>query len=149
MQISVDQWREKVENFNNLVASEFLHCTYDICSAYRKLTLVICSLFLAIFHSFAKFHSFRVHNILVSFLFLLIWYDFAAWSWPFLILLSGDIEINPGPKAVSGQSCFNFSLEFKQYFSAQSLQFFFLTADALVPNFDIICLSETNFNSER
>ena len=92
MQISVDQWREKVENFNNLVASEFLHCTYDICSAYRKLTLVICSLFLAIFHSFAKFHSFRVRNILVSFLFLLIWYDFAAWSWPFLILLSGDIE---------------------------------------------------------
>ena len=125
MQISVDQWREKVENFNNLVASEFLHCTYDICSAYRKLTLVICSLFLAIFHSFAKFHSFRVRNILVSFLFLLIWYDFAAWSWPFLILLSGDIVINPGPKAVSGQSVSIFHWNLNSISAHNHTNFFF------------------------
>ena len=46
-----------------------------------------------------KFHSFRVRNVLVSFLYLIIWYDFAAWLMPFLILLSGDIETNRGPKS--------------------------------------------------
>ena len=43
-----------------------------------------------------KFHSFRVCNVLVSFLYLIDLNDFAAWSIPFLILLSGDIETNPG-----------------------------------------------------
>ena len=38
----------------------------------------------------------------LSFLYLITWYDFAAWSRPFLILLSGDIETNPRP--ISGQS---------------------------------------------
>ena len=96
----------------------------------------MCSLFLASvvmffqttinfsLKSYYKFHSFRVRNVLVSFLYLIIWCDFAAWSVPFLILLSGDIEKNPGPK------------------------FFNLTAYVLVHNFDIIYLSETYLNSE-
>ena len=46
-----------------------------------------------------KFHSFQVRNVLAPFLYLII-YDFATWSRPFLILLSGDIETNPGPKSL-------------------------------------------------
>ena len=117
MLVSLDQWRGEVGNFNNRVASNFLFCTYDICSAYRKLISVMCSLFLAsvvmffqtiinlfLLTSYYKFHSFRVRNVLVSFLYLIIWYDFAAWSIPFLILLRADIETNPSRKPISGQS---------------------------------------------
>ena len=115
MPVSVDQWRGEVGNFNNRVASNFFLCTYDICSAYKKLISVMCSLLLASVIMFLqniinlllpkncyKFHSFRVRNVLISFLYLIIWYDFAAWFRPFLIFLSGDIETNPGPKPVSG-----------------------------------------------
>ena len=47
MPVSVDQCWGEVGNFNNGVASNFLLCTYDICSAYRKLISVMCSLLLA------------------------------------------------------------------------------------------------------
>ena len=130
MLVSVDQWRGEVGNFNNQVASNFLSCAYDICSAYRKLMSVISSLFLAsLFMSIINpfllkssyiFHSFRVRNILVSFLYLIIWYDFAAWPITFLILLSGDIETNPGPNFWT--KFFNLPLEFKRYFSPQFYQ---------------------------
>ena len=143
------------------MASNFLFCTYDICSAYRKLISVMCSLFLAsvimfsqtiinlfLLKSYYKFHSFRVRNVLVSFLYLIIWYDFAAWSIPFSILLSGDIETNPGPKPIAGQSfsiChWNLNSISAHNFTKISL----LTAYVLVHNFDIICLSETYLNSE-
>ena len=70
--------------------------------AYRKLISVMCSLLQA-----SVICSF---NLLVSFLCFIIWYDFAIWSRPFLILLSGDIEANLWTKF------FNLSLEFKRYF---------------------------------
>ena len=154
--VSVDQWMEEVGNFNNQVASNFLLCTYHICSACRKLISVMCSLFLAsvimffqtiinhfLLKSYYKFHSFRVCNVLVSFLYLVIWYDFTASSMPFLILLSGDIETNPGPKLIS--VCYwNLNSISAHNFTKISL----LTGYILVHNFDIICLSETYLNSE-
>ena len=79
---------------------------------------------------------------------LLIWYDFADWFRPFLILLSGDIETNPSPKPISGQSfsiChWNLSSISAHNYNKISL----LTAYVLVHNFDITCLSETYLNSE-
>ena len=73
MPVSVDQWRGEVGNFNNRMTSNFLFCTYDICSAYRKLISVMCSLFLAsvvmffqtiinlfLLKSYYKFHSFDI-----------------------------------------------------------------------------------------
>ena len=135
MPVSVDQRRGKVGNFNNRVASNFLLCTYDICSAYKKFISVTCSLLLAsvvmflqtiinllLLKNYYKVHSFRVRNVLISFLYLIIWYGFVAWFRPFLILLSGDIETNPGPKFWT--KFFNLSLEFKQYFSSQLHQNF-------------------------
>ena len=99
MPVSVDQWSGEVGNFNNRVASNVLLCTYDICSAYKKLISVLCSLFLAsvimflqaiinllLLKNYYKFHSFRVRNVLISFLYLIIWYDFATWFRPFLTI---------------------------------------------------------------
>ena len=81
-------------------------------------------------------------------MYLIIWYEFAAWSISFSILLSGDIETNPGPKPIAGQSfsiChWNLNSISAHNFTKISL----LTAYVLVHNFDIICLSETYLNSE-
>ena len=112
------------------MVSNFLFCTYDICSAYSKLMCSLCLACVAMFFqtiinpfllkSSYIFHSFRVRNILVSFLYLIIWYDFAAWPITFLILLSGDIETNPGPNFWT--KFFKLPLEFKRYFSPQFYQ---------------------------
>ena len=47
---------------------------------------------------------FRVPNVLLSILYLIIWYEFAACCRPTVILLSDDVDINSGPKPNSGQS---------------------------------------------
>ena len=159
MPVSVDQWRGDAGNFNNRVASNFLICTYGICSAYRKLISVMRSLFLESFvmfiqaiinlfllKSYYRFLSVRVRNVLVSFLYIIIWHDFAAWSMPFLILLSGDIETNSG--SISGQSFSNCHRNLNSISAKNFTEISFLTAYVLVHNFDIICLSEIYLNSE-
>ena len=151
----------EVGNFNNRVASNFFPCTYDICSAYRKLISVMCSLLLAsgimflqtiinllLLKNYYKFHSFRVRNVLISFSYLIIWYDFDAWFRPFLILLSGDIERNPRPKPISGQSFSICHWNLNSISAHNYTKISLLTAYVLVHNFDIICLSETYLNSE-
>ena len=84
MPVSFDQRRVEVGNSNNQVASSFLLCTYDICSTYRKLISVMCMarvimffqtiINLLLLKSYDKFHLFRVCNVLVTFLYLIIWY---------------------------------------------------------------------------
>ena len=76
---------------------------------------------LLLLKSYYKFHFFWVRNVLVSFWHLTIWYDFAAWPIPVLILLSSDIETNPGPNLL-WIKFFNLPLEFKQYFRPQFYQ---------------------------
>ena len=95
-----------------------------------------------------KFLSFRVRNVLISFLYLLIWYDFAAWSRPFLILLSGDIETNPGPKPISEQSFSICHWNLNSISAHSYTKISILTAYILVHSFDIICLCETYLNCE-
>ena len=115
------------------MALNFLLCRYDNCSPYSKLITVMYSLFLAsvimffqtivnlfLLKGYYKFHSYRVPNVLVSFLYLIIWYDFATWSVSLLILSSGDNETNPGLNLWT--NFFNLPLEFKQYFSPQFYQ---------------------------
>ena len=161
MPVIVDQWRGEVGNFNNRVASNFLLCTYDICSAYRKLISVIFSSLLSsvilflqtiinllLLKNYYKFHSFRVRNVLISFLYLIIWYDFAAWFRPFLILLSSDIETNPGPKPISGQSFSICHWNLNGISAHNYTKISLLTAYVLVYNFYIIYLSETYLNPE-
>ena len=161
MSVHVDQWRGEVGNFNNRAASSLLLCTYDICIAYRKLISVICSLLLAsvimfietiinllLLKNYYKFYSFRVRNVLILFFYLIIWYDFAAWFRPFLILLSGDIETNPGPKPISGQSFSICHRNLNSILARSYTKISLLTAYILVHNFNIIYLFETYLTSE-
>ena len=101
MPVNVDQWRGKeVKNFYNWIAANFLVCTFEICSVYRKLRSAMYLLFLTSAIMFIqtiinllllkhcyRYHSFRVPNVLVSFSYLIIWSDLAGWCTPFLILL--------------------------------------------------------------
>ena len=153
MPVSVDQWRGEVGNLNNRVASNFLFCTYDICSAYRKLMASVAMFFQTIINlflltSYYKFYSFRVRNVSVSFLYLIIWYDFAAWYIPFSILLSGNTETNPGPKSIAGQGFSICHWNLNSISAHNFTKISFLTAYVLVHNFDIIFLSETYLNSK-
>ena len=120
-------------------------CSLLLASVIMFLQTIINLLLLK---SYYKFHSFRIRNVLISFFYLIKWYDFAAWFRIFLILLSEDIETNPGPKPISGQSfsiChWNLNSISAHIYTKTSL----LTAYILVHNFDIICLSETYLNSE-
>ena len=162
MPVSVDQWRGEVGNFSNRMTSNFLLCTYDICRAYRKLISVMCSLLqasvimflqiiinLLLLKNYYKFHSFRVRNVLISFLYLIIWYDFVAWFSPFLILLSGNIETKTKSlEKISGQSFSICHWNLNSLSAHNYTKISLLTAYVLVHNFDIICLSETYLNSE-
>ena len=161
MPVSVDHGRGGVGNFNNRMGSNFLLCTYDICSAYKKLISVMCSLLLAsvimflqtiinllLLKNYYKFHSFQVCNVLISFLYLIIWYDIASWFRPFLILLSGDLETNSGPKSISRQSFSICHWNLNSISAHNYTKISLLTAYVLVHNFDIICLLETYLNSE-
>ena len=63
-------------------------------------------------------------------------------------MLSGDIEINPGLKS-SSRKCFPICRWNLNSISAQGYtKVSLLTAHNLIHNFDIICVSETIFNSE-
>ena len=89
MPLNVDQWRGKeVKNFYNWVAANFLVCTFEICSVYKKLRSAMDLLFLKsaimfiqtivnllLLKLYYRYHSFRVANVLVSFSYLIIWYD--------------------------------------------------------------------------
>ena len=128
LEISIIGWHQ---------AFYFVHMTFAG-RAYRRLISVMYSLFLASVIMFFqpitnlfllksyKFHLFRVRNVLVSFLYLIIWFDFAAWSMPFLILLSGDTETKPSPNLWT--KFFNFPREFKQYLILPKFLFGLLTS---------------------
>ena len=64
------------------------------------------------------------------------------------MLLIGDIEMNLGPKPISGKSFSIFRGNLNGISAHNYTKSSFLTAYVLVHNFDIICLSEMYFSSE-
>ena len=71
-----------------------------------------------------------------------------TWYCKCLLQLSGEIELNPGPKP---NSCKSFSICHGNLNSITSHNFIkvsLLTAYNSIHKFDIICLSETYLNSE-
>ena len=66
----------------------------------------------------------------------------------FWILLSGDIESNPDPKLISGQSFLICHWNLSSISAHNFAKISVLTAYILVHNFDIICLSERYLNSK-
>ena len=111
-----------------------------MCSLYlASVTMLFQTIInLILLKSYYIFHSFRARNVLVYFLYLIIQYDFAAWSRPFLILLNGDIETNPDPKSMFGQSFSICHCNLNSISAHNYTKICLLNVYVLVHNFDII-----------
>ena len=111
----------------------FAFCLVIFCVLFRKCLNTLLSL--------------EFHHKLLSCLYLAILSNYLTWCIS-IILLSGDIEINPGPKSRS-RECFWICHWNLNSISAQSYtKVSFLTAYNLIHNFLIICVSETFLNFE-
>ena len=160
MPVNVSQWRMEIGNFNNSISNSLCDYVFYLSKSLMVIAyllyavlfkyIVNWTLVLAIFNAFfsTKVNIINIYlgrilywNILSSFM-LNIWYCKC------LLRLSGDIELNPGPKP---NSCKSFSICHWNLNSITSHNFIkvsLLTAYNSIHKFDIICLSETYLNSE-
>ena len=166
MPVSLAQWRGEIGAFyNNTLAFSKISIFYLLLSLsygsifFRsdviKLSLLIISLILSgiIFFNFKKCRKInrKIGVYLFTTIYLLIISNLLEHLWvgSRIISLSGDIEINPGPKLNALNRCFsichwNLNSISAHMFTKVSL----LSAYSSVHKFDIICLSETYLNSE-
>ena len=112
--------------------------------------IVNWTLVLAIFSAFFRTKVNIINIYLGRILYWNILFSFMSniWYCKCLLRLSGDIELNPGPKP---KSCKSFSICHWNLNSITSHNFIkvsLLTAYNSIHKFDILCLSETYLNSE-
>ena len=134
MPVSLAQWRGEIGAFyNNTLAFSKISIFYLLLSLsygsifFRsdviKLSLLIISLILSgiIFFNFKKCRKInrKIGVYLFTTIYLLIISNLLEYLWvgSRIISLSGDVEINPGPKLNASNRCFSMSLEFKQHIS--------------------------------
>ena len=69
------------------------------------------------------------------------------WLYSLLILLSADVELNPGPKRASTSNISVYHWSLNSISAHNYIKLFLLKAYIAIHKFDIICLSETYFDS--
>ena len=166
MLVSLAQWRGEIGAFyNNTLTFSKISIFYLLLSLsygsifFRsdviKLSLLIISLILSgiIFFNFKKCRKInrKIGVYLFTTIYLLITSNLLEHLWvgSRIISLSGDIEINPGPKLNALNRCFSICHWNLNSISAHMFtKVSFLSAYRFVHKFDIICLSETYLNSE-
>ena len=96
-----------------------------------------------------KSNSYRStkHFHTLSFLVTIITICSLPWLYSFLILLSADVELNPGPKRVSTSNISIRHRDIKSISSPNYIKLSLLKAYIAIHKFDIICLSETYLDS--
>ena len=134
MPVSLAQWRGEIGAFyNNTLTFSKISIFYLLLSLSNrsifcrldliKLPLLIISFILSeiMFFHFKKCRNInlKIGVYLFTTIYLLIISNVLEYLWlgSRIISLSGDIEINPGPKLNALNRCFTISLEFKQYIS--------------------------------
>ena len=159
MPVNLSQYRGSVGVFNNRnffvqsKVSHFFHLS-DINSNnnYRlaigplillnKITLVLLLLNLMfLFKGNGSKHK-KVIFIWASFS-TFVSYNFLRWLYVLLITLSGDVELNPGPKRSTAQTLSICHWNLNSICAHNYAKLIFLRAYVSVRKFDIICLSET------
>ena len=145
-------------SFNNRIASNLLFRTFHLNNVYKFLfpvlyflfVVIVCELLRKCLINLLKFFPkhqlrklrFEFHHKLLLCLYLAITWFIT------IILVPGDIEINPGPKS-SSRECFSICHWNLNCISAQSYtKVSPLTAYNLIHNFDVICVSEIYLNFE-
>ena len=156
MPVNAVQYRVTVGIFNNQkliinLRSEFPSCSklpnnlFNYDSNYISLLFYI---FLIAF-LFLKGYVLKISTKLHISIFLLfnILLGVLVWLCSCLIILSGDAEVNPGPKN-SGSECLSiFHWNLSSISAHDCSKLFLLKAYISVHKFDIICLSETYLDS--
>ena len=162
MPISLVQWRGEIGVFYgkfqvpfncSVAARSYASISHNFCFS-KLLTLILITFFSGIFLSYHKKvngNVFMIKPYIRSVTYFLItwrlikyiWYD----SW--IIILSGDIETNPGPKhSFSSQGLKICHWNLNSLSSHMYKKVSLLSAFISVHKLDIICLSETYLNSE-
>ena len=159
MPVNLNQYRGTVGTFNSrnyyhkltlslehpCQSAFFLNCVFPLCKISFLFVLLI-SVFLTL-----KSNSYRStkHFYTLSFLLAIITIWSLPWLYSLLILLSVDVELNPGPKHVSASNISICHWNLNSISVHKYTKLFLLKAYIAVHKFDIICLSETYFNSSK
>ena len=153
MPVKSNQYRGTVGTFNNrnyyrkLTPSSgrpcqnifFLNYTLSFCNISLLLVLLII-VFLTL-----KSNSYRStkHFHTLSFLVTIITIWSLPWLYSLLILLSADVELNPGPKRASTSNISICHWNLNSISAHNYIKLFLLKAYIAIHKFDVICLSET------
>ena len=120
----------------------FLHCTCFFCNS------VLLFLFLAVFLILKLNSCKRSNNSCVSpFLVVIIKTCLTTWFYSLLLLLSGDVELNPRPNCNYSNAFSNRHWNLNNISAHNYAKVFLLKAYFAIHKFDIICISETYLDS--
>ena len=121
----------------------FLNCTFPFCNINFLFALLI-TVFLTL-----KSNSYRStkHFHTLPFLVTVITIWSLPWLYSLLILLSADVELNPGHKRVSTANMLICHWNLNSISAHNYTKLFLLKAYIAIQKFDIICLSETYLDS--
>ena len=109
---------------------------------------VLLFLFLAVFLILKLNSCKRSNNSRVSpFLVAPIKTWLATWFYSLLLLLSGDVELNPGPKRNSSNTFLIYHWNLNSISADNYAKVFLFKAYIAIHKFDIICISETYLDS--
>ena len=159
MPVIIDQCRGKIGCFINRIASNFFFCLYDTRSPsenllpvsdflLRALFLCTSSKYFLIWVRFCTKLRLEISRYTISLLFYMFFQIYYLLCCSSLILLSRDINTNPGPISSSGQYFSICHWKLSSTAAHNYTKFSLLTASNLVHSFDITCLSETFLNLE-
>ena len=157
MPVNLNQYQGTVGKFNNhnyyhkstltlgrpCQNTFFLNCAFPFCNISLLFVLLI-TVFLTL-----KSNSYRStkHFYTLSFLATIITIWSPPWLYSLLILLSADVELNPGPKRAFTRNISICHWNLNSISAHNYIKLFLLKAYIAIHKFDIICLSETYLDS--
>ena len=155
--VNLNQYRGTVGTFTNRIYSHkltlslgrlcqntfFLNCAFPFCNISLLFVLLI-TVFLTL-----KSNSYRStkHLHTLSFLVTIITIWSPLWLYSLLILLSADIELNPGPKLAFTRNISICHWNLNSISAHNCIKLFLLKAYIAIHKLGIICLSETYLDS--
>ena len=149
MPINLVQYRGAVGNFynrkffnTNVVNKVFGHRYWRSTNSGTVLLFILITL-CAVLHKSSKTSK----NISVGILLFNILLNLKLPFLSILIMLCGDVEINPGPKTISQQGFSICHWNLNSIIANNFAKIFLLKAYVSIHKFDIICLSETYLDS--
>ena len=159
MSVNLIQYRGAVGSFNNRhSARELKYCNLSLRSHYHSNIFAHCFFFRNSGFSFVLFLTvFLVikHNTCngtknskaLSFFVIVTKIWIATWLYSVLLLLGGDVELNPGPKQSSINALSICYWNLNSLSAHNYAKIFLLKAYIAIHRFDIICISETYLDS--